>query len=140
MSRKKGNGFSDVIDFNPKQGKKAGFLIAAIVVLLFVIFSAGSLSEFYLDQLWFEHLGFGARFWKEINFRAVMALLFGLIAAIPLWFTVDLLRRAVDKVNPDIEIIEPGEDPSPFPGNMFAAQIGIVRGFLKIGKWALAIV
>src|SRR5262249_12035163 len=114
MSRRTSRGFPDTIDFNPKHPKLAAWGITAAIVILLVLFSASSLAQFYLDQLWFDHLGFGTRFWKEINFRAMVSIAAGLIVAIPLWLTIDLLRRAVVATEPEVEVFEPGQDPGDF--------------------------
>src|SRR5215471_14122824 len=107
MSRRPPTGIPDLSNFTPKQRKRLATVISIVIFLVFVLATANSFAQFYLDQLWFEHLGFGVRFWKEINFRAAVVTISGLIAAIPIWLTIDWLRRAVPQSNPKVEVIEP---------------------------------
>src|SRR5882724_353204 len=140
MSRRPPSGFPDITSFTPKQRKRTATVISIVVFLVFVLATANSFAQFYLDQLWFEHLGFGARFWREINFRAVIATLSGLAAAIPVWLTIDWLRRAVPQSDPRVEVIEPDQEPSDLGRRMLAAQTGIVRVALSIGRWVVALI
>src|SRR5258708_24428597 len=42
-------------------------------------------------------------------FRSILA---GLAAAVPVWLTIDWLRRAVPQTDPRVEVIEPDQDRS----------------------------
>src|SRR5581483_11569100 len=74
------------------------------------------------------------------NFRATVSLAAGLIAAIPLWLTIHLLYRAIDKAEPEIEVLEPGENPTDFARRLLTAQAGVVRLILNIGRWVVAVI
>src|SRR3954467_74745 len=53
-----------------------GWMIAAVVILLVLLFSLRSLAGFYTDFLWFDSLGQGATWGRLLSAKVVPALVF----------------------------------------------------------------
>ncbi len=80
------------------------FVIAGIVIVLFI--SISSIVRFYTDLLWFDELGFTAIFWKIIRTRVTVGLIGGLGAALLVFASLEVARRAA----PRHRFVTPGTD------------------------------
>lgn len=106
-------------------------VIAGLAVLLFI--SANSMAGFYLDALWFENLGFSARFWSEIQMQTIVACIGGAIGGLSLWATfASLHRRFPTGISP---LAFDAED-ADLLAKLAATEISVVHKVLAIGRWA----
>lgn len=73
---------ADIIDVTPKVKRGSGggkfkwFALAAVLILLLALFNGAGL---YIDALWFDSLGFGARFWTVYALGWILFAAFGLL-------------------------------------------------------------
>ncbi|WP_231503001.1 UPF0182 family protein [Blastococcus sp. URHD0036] len=56
----------------PTLSRRAKFVIGAIAVLLVLFTAIGTLTNFYVDYLWFDETGYTEVFWTELQTRALL--------------------------------------------------------------------
>jgi len=61
----------DTIDFPVQRGRRGRGLLW-IVLLIALLFSAGTAVSYYVDALWFASLGYGDVFWKTLNLQGAV--------------------------------------------------------------------
>ena len=70
----------DTIDFppRPRGGRRRVRLLFAILIIA-LLFSAGTALSYYVDALWFGSLGYADVFWKTLNFQSAVFALAGVL-------------------------------------------------------------
>ena len=60
----------DVVFAGSRRGRRGWLAIAALLVLLF--FGAGTLISWYVEELWFDSLGYSDVFWTTITYKTAL--------------------------------------------------------------------
>ncbi len=95
----------------PTMSRRRRLLIAAIGLLLLVLFSLTTIATLWTDLLWYQELGFEGVFWTRIEAWAAVAAAAGLIFAVIFFINLYLARRLSPKIRVmgrvnDEEIVE----------------------------------
>ncbi len=77
-----------------------GWMIAAVLVILVLLFSLRGLAGFYTDSLWFSSLGQGSTFRALLGAKVIPALVFTLAFFLLLLVNLVLADRLAPKVRP----------------------------------------
>jgi len=77
-----------------------GWMIAAVVIILVLLFSLRGLAGFYTDSLWFSSLGQGSTFRALLGAKAIPALVFTAVFFVLLMLNLVLADRLAPKVRP----------------------------------------
>ena len=94
---------AEIIDLTPRRNsprsRRWWIIIAALVVAVLELFRAIGI---YVEFLWFDSLGFAARFWYEWRLGWVLLVVFGILTLVILRGGFYLLERAfgLDKIAP----------------------------------------
>ena len=70
-----------------------GFLIAAFIVLVVILFSARTLLSYYVESLWFGSLGYAPVFWKSLTMEWGVFAFFAVCTFVVLYGWVAILLR-----------------------------------------------
>ena len=60
------------IDWMPSRPPRRGGVVALIAVVVVLLLGGGTALSYYIDQLWFESLGFGRVFWDTVRFQGLV--------------------------------------------------------------------
>src|SRR5215212_9348459 len=82
----------------PTLSRRAKLVIGAIAVLLVLFTAIGTLTNVYVDYLWFDETGFTDVFWTELRTRLLLFALAGVatggLVALPAHLPADVARAA----------------------------------------------
>jgi uncharacterized protein len=63
---------AETIDWPPQRPSRRRGRLVLFALVAAVLLGGGTALSYYVDALWFDSLGYGAVFWKTLNFQAVV--------------------------------------------------------------------
>lgn len=130
--------------FRPRSARRSRVVASAILGAIVAVFvSARSVSNFYVDVLWFDALGRTDVFWGVLGAKVLLAAVFTLAAAAFVWVNLWVVERIAPAV------VAPGPDRSAIAAYrqlvarrtwlvrlVVAAVVGAMVGLPASAQWA----
>ncbi len=82
----------DTIDFPPRPSGRRRFRLLSVVLVVALLFSAGTALSYYVDALWFGSLGYVDVFWTTLNWQSTVFVLAGALTFAVLYGAFRLLK------------------------------------------------
>ena len=84
----------DTIDFPPRRPGRRRIGLLSVVLVIALLFGAGTALSYYVDALWFGSLGYGDVFWKTLNLQSTVFALAGAVTFAVLYGAFRMLKPA----------------------------------------------
>jgi uncharacterized membrane protein (UPF0182 family) len=128
----------DTIDFPPRRVAPRRIRLLIIVLILALLFSAGTAVSFYVDALWFGSLGYADVFWKTLNLQSSVFALSAAVTFAALYGAFRMLRPPdFEEIGADFFIIN--NRPVKLPvGPVLSFVAWLVSALIALGTAAAA--
>jgi uncharacterized membrane protein (UPF0182 family) len=130
--------FESRAELDPRAVRRFALRIGVIVVFLIALFQSISI---YVENLWFQSVGYSAVYWYQLRAQGSTFLAFGIVSGVLVWILFRLVMPSGSR--PRGSLIRFGNEqinvPSPDSFRKFAlpvsAILGVLFGFAFSGDW-----